>query len=1325
MSYKQLSAYVRQGLEPKFQDVVAKDAASSCRVTASELLAGKLDDSNDQFKRFWEKHFKGHKDRPETYLEIQRQADWSSQVLMRLSIEVSKDRKLCPVEGKRPILNEGLFSDAKRRPRGGAYFVSSSRVYDCIRRLKTPQGKSCTWERTIRLLSDVHESLTPDGKTLKDALCDEDSFLSAVIVVADKRAAGRILKLLQRVEEVGAPPLFDRFLSSEKNKTQKSLSRPELREASREHLGHMKRAFGLDPSQRDALLHFLKTSEGETLAATGPPGTGKTASLQSIIATLVVKGALAGEPPFIIASGPTNQSSTNIISAFSGVAAPFEERRLESRWLDVLPYYGWYLPADSADEEKKASNQTILLREDALEYGHLAEQYLAYKENRAGVLRRIEKELLERFHEHFPERGDVTCAKDAAIAIFEALRDLTQETLPKALQAIDDYIGRMRDETKAGDRLSGKLQKMRAKGIRAMLAKLARVVTGGGLAAAGESEEERKPRPAPDLLRLQKSISTILEPFLDEGGRSTLDEALRIPDVDEQLSALEAVLDRGIRHRAFNLSMRYFECLWLSEALEGKTYRKGPRRRLHLERMLAPVIVSTPYTLPRLFALQGNPYSLGEADLLIIDEAGQMKIDLGAPLFSLAKRALVVGDVEQLPPIISFFGPVTERFVFDALRISSPERERIRDRGLSISEGNVMEASQSASAYSYEEGAGIVLLRHYRCHPDIIEFCNTLVYRKARPLIPMRRRSARGLFSAMAFADTYTAAQKAGSSWKNPGQAAWIVSFVKRFKEDIEEFYNERSDAERRTVSELVAIVTPYSAQKKVLRALVGEHLGEEVLERMTVGTVHALQGAEAPIVIFSSVSTWPVKGASLMDLGTNFLNVAVSRAQDSFIIVGDRRVFFSGDPKGANLPSRVLGEHAKGCAANIDPIGAIAVESPVKALSVQVAVGPSFSTHPTYGAFKNIRFAKPVDGLFVWATGQNTYGMKGHALKRAQHENQVTEDSLSNLARATQATEELIIATDDDRAGDGIGYMLLHELKAKIGRGELSRVTRMLFSDLRPETLRSALRDRKPWRGSRRAQAHIVQSIIDRAIGVHGGKLLDAKMPHLPSKEVSVGRVRSTILRHVSRKERERASTAKSEEWVVQTLFCPGDAGPGLGEVEEEKTEASTEEAPAPGMRKRLSAVLRYLGERFSRGQRPPKSPVDESVREENADQDDEGGEMTAPPRRNAVLGFLTQSDALDAPVITFPSEEQAKAYIEKLDAGDIGEVRLREGEFTLGAAPPVSTYEILFQACSPPYGLPSHEAMKALTDLYQGRTKEVQDLVGERDGQRKKKGE
>ena len=94
-------------------------------------------------------------------------------------------------------------------------------------------------------------------------------------------------------------------------------------------------------------------------------------------------------------------------------------------------------------------------------------------------------------------------------------------------------------------------------------------------------------------------------------------------------------------------------------------------------------------------------------------------------------------------------------------------------------------------------------------------------------------------------------------------------------------------------LQQIVGMVTPFGAQVRAIGKACREKgiavgQGEN---SMTVGTIHALQGAERPLIIFSPVYSKDADGA-FMDSSPSMLNVAVSRAKDSFFVFGDMEVF-------------------------------------------------------------------------------------------------------------------------------------------------------------------------------------------------------------------------------------------------------------------------------------------------------------------------------------------------------------------------------------------------------------------------------------------------
>lgn len=79
-------------------------------------------------------------------------------------------------------------------------------------------------------------------------------------------------------------------------------------------------------------------------------------------------------------------------------------------------------------------------------------------------------------------------------------------------------------------------------------------------------------------------------------------------------------------------------------------------------------------------------------------------------------------------------------------------------------------------------------------------------------------------------------------------------------------------------------------------------------VNRMKLGTVHALQGGERPIILFSMVYGMGDSGTMFFDRDNkpNMLNVAVSRAQDNFIVFANTGIL----DKKSKTPSGILANH-------------------------------------------------------------------------------------------------------------------------------------------------------------------------------------------------------------------------------------------------------------------------------------------------------------------------------------------------------------------------------------------------------------------------------
>lgn len=366
-------------------------------------------------------------------------------------------------------------------------------------------------------------------------------------------------------------------------------------------------------------------------------------------------------------------------------------------------------------------------------------------------------------------------------------------------------------------------------------------------------------------------------------------------------------LDKTIRFKMFKLATHYWEVRWLLEAKkylneEKKYSREATEQEWKRYAMLTPCFVSTFYMAPKFFDYW-KPGTDGEyppldnfADLLIVDEAGQVPTEVGAATFSLAKKALVVGDIYQIQPVWSINRTVDFQNFHAVFRDNNFSYDVFQKSGKNANGSSIMRVAQKRSPYQIDDYkvGGMLLTEHWRCVPKIIGYCNELVYdNKLTPKIEPRQTHHLPRFGYAHIAGQSKRDNK-GSRYNEEEARAirqWII-------EHRDELINESNEA---NLKDIVAIVTPFRSQADDIQ----EQLDSKGLGQITIGTVHALQGAERDIVIFSSVYSQQNSSSYFFDQDVTMLNVAVSRAKKSFLVFGNMQIFNSEK----DIPSGVLAE--------------------------------------------------------------------------------------------------------------------------------------------------------------------------------------------------------------------------------------------------------------------------------------------------------------------------------------------------------------------------------------------------------------------------------
>ena len=139
----------------------------------------------------------------------------------------------------------------------------------------------------------------------------------------------------------------------------------------------------------------------------------------------------------------------------------------------------------------------------------------------------------------------------------------------------------------------------------------------------------------------------------------------------------------------------------------------------------------------------------------------------------------------------------------------------------------------------------------------------------------------------------------------------------------------------------------------------------------------------------------------------------------------------------------------------------------------------------------------------------------------------------VAELKRLLKDSDELLLATDEDREGEAIAWHLLEVLKPKVP------VRRMVFHEITKEAIVRAAQD------TRELDTHLVDAqetrrILDRLYGYEVSPVLWRKI----RQGLSAGRVQSVATRIVVQRERERMAFRSASYWDVEGDFTPQNAG-------------------------------------------------------------------------------------------------------------------------------------------------------------------------------------
>jgi DNA topoisomerase-1 len=207
-----------------------------------------------------------------------------------------------------------------------------------------------------------------------------------------------------------------------------------------------------------------------------------------------------------------------------------------------------------------------------------------------------------------------------------------------------------------------------------------------------------------------------------------------------------------------------------------------------------------------------------------------------------------------------------------------------------------------------------------------------------------------------------------------------------------------------------------------------------------------------------------------------------------------------------------------------------VIVESPAKARTIAGYLGRDYVVESSIGHIRDL----PERASDVPKEMRERYGKLGVDVEQGFDPLYIVDADkkrvVTDLKKKLKDSDELLLATDEDREGEAIAWHLKEVLNPKVP------VRRMVFHEITKDAIERALGETREI-DERLVDAQETRRILDRLYGFEVSPVLWKKvMPRL-----SAGRVQSVATRLVVDRERERMRFVAAAYWDILGTFEPG----------------------------------------------------------------------------------------------------------------------------------------------------------------------------------------
>lgn len=337
-----------------------------------------------------------------------------------------------------------------------------------------------------------------------------------------------------------------------------------------------------------------------------------------------------------------------------------------------------------------------------------------------------------------------------------------------------------------------------------------------------------------------------VEKMIEDAGEITDKEALGLLDTDyEQLRQyLYYTSAKYIKRLGEARNKELFSIIFEeSPDTQVESFSKYLNKSENIKKLqkIFPIIITTCISAHKL----GAPEPM--FDMVIIDEASQCNTAVSLVPIIRGDSLMLVGDPQQLNPVI----------LLDELN-----NQRLRQKYNVADEYDYRKNSVYKTFLACDSVSDEVLLHnHYRCNEKIIGFNNKKYYNSKLKVCSCSHEK-----NPLVYVDVKN--QYVTTKNTAPAEAEVVIDYAITHKDKT------------------IGVITPFVNQRKMIE----DKIRKNGIKNVVCGTVHAFQGDEKDIILFSTVLTDDTHVGTYEWLKNNkeLINVATSRARDKLIVLAD-----------------------------------------------------------------------------------------------------------------------------------------------------------------------------------------------------------------------------------------------------------------------------------------------------------------------------------------------------------------------------------------------------------------------------------------------------